>query len=150
PVVVMAGAAGDAPDMVRALHAAGVTARLFVHDDASYLAQDAAMARELAGVRYLTFYVANERGAGEEAWFVRTFRERFGTAPDGRDAFSYEATTVLAAAVRAVGPDRHKVRDWIAQVGRSNPPLPGITGPIRFNENRTAQGKRVWIGEVGS
>jgi len=150
PLVVLAGAAGDAPDMVRALHAAGVSARLFVDDDAGYLAQDPAMARELAGVRYLTFYVPNERGAGDEAWFVRTLRERFGSPPDGRDAFSYEAATVLAAAVRAVGPDRHKVRDWIAGVGSVNPPLPGITGPIRFNQDRTAEGKRVWIAEVGS
>ncbi len=148
PVVVMAGAAGESPEIVRALRAAGVSAQLFVHDDAGFLAADPATARELAGVRYLTFYVPNEAGAGDEAWFVRTFRERYGAAPDGRDAFSYEAATVLGAAVRAVGADRGKVRDWIARVGNGNPALPGITGEIRFNANRTAQGKRVWIREV--
>jgi len=148
PVVVMAGAAAESPEIVRALHAAGVSALLFVHDDASYLAEDPTVRREMAGVRYLTFYVPNERGPGDEAWFVRSFRERFGEMPDGRDAFSYEAATVIAAAVRAVGPDRHSVRDWIARVGHGDRPLPGITGPIRFNGDRTAQGKRVWIAEV--
>lgn len=150
PVVVQTGAAAESPEIVRALQQAGARVRFFVADDASYLEQDAATARELAGVRYLTFYVPNEGGPGDEAWFVRTFRERYGDAPDGRDAFSYEAATVLGAAVRAVGADRRKVRDWIARVGNGNPPLPGITGEIRFNANRTAQGKRVWIGEVRS
>ncbi len=148
PIVVLTGAAADAPAIAAALQAAGARGRLFVADDASYLAQDPGTARELAGVRYLTFYVPNEQGPDEEATFVRSFRQRYGEMPDGRDAFSYEAANVIGAAVRAVGPDRRKVRDWIARVGNGNPPLPGVTGEIRFNANRTAQGKHVWIGEV--
>ncbi len=148
PVVVLTGAAADAPAVAEALQGAGARARLFVADDASYLAESPAMARALAGVRYLTFYLPNEQGAGEESRFVRTFRERYGEMPDGRDAFSYEAATVFGAAVRAVGPDRRKVRDWIARVGNGSAALPGVTGEIRFDADRTAQGKHVWIGEV--
>ncbi len=148
PTVVMAGAAGESPEIVRALREAGVQARLIVHDDASYLARDPVVGPALRGVRYLTFYVPNEQGAGEEAWFVRTFRQRFGAPPDGRDAFSFEAATLIGSAVRAVGADRKKVRDWIALVGNGNPPMPGITGEIRFSDDRTAMGKRVWIREV--
>jgi ABC-type branched-subunit amino acid transport system substrate-binding protein len=47
-----------------------------------------------------------------------------------------------------VGPERKRVRDWVAAVGRTAPAFDGITGAIRFDQWGDAIDKPVTIGEV--
>jgi branched-chain amino acid transport system substrate-binding protein len=80
--------------------------------------------------------------------FTTEYKRRFGQSPTPQAALSYDAAMLIGRAVLAVGPDRHRIRDWIASVGSSLPPLRGITGEIRFDEHGDAVGKPVLIGRI--
>lgn len=64
--------------------------------------------------------------------FVAAFREKYGTTPDAGAALAYDATKVLAEAARSVGPDRRKIREWLAATGDGKG-FAGVTGDIQFN-----------------
>lgn len=65
--------------------------------------------------------------------FVAAFRRKYNTLPDGNAALAYDATKLLAAAVEKVGPDRAKIRDFLANLA-STGGFAGVTGSIRFSE----------------
>jgi branched-chain amino acid transport system substrate-binding protein len=74
------------------------------------------------------FTAADARPAVQQ--FVRAFKAaNDGREPDGNAALGYDATRLVAAALAAVGPDRRRLRDWLANLPR---PFDGVTGPIRF------------------
>jgi branched-chain amino acid transport system substrate-binding protein len=78
--------------------------------------------------------------------FVTAFKfANNGMEPDGNAALGYDATKVIAAALAAVGPDREKVRDWLAHIST---PFPGATGPIRFLPTGDPAGKGVTMTRV--
>ncbi|MGQ0539317.1 MAG: ABC transporter substrate-binding protein, partial [Gemmatimonadaceae bacterium] len=66
--------------------------------------------------------------------FVAAYRTRYGTIPTANAALGYDAMHVAVRAIGAAGSDRRRVRDWLAAAGQ-RVPLPGVTGPIAFNEN---------------
>lgn len=68
--------------------------------------------------------------------FVRRFRRAIGRDPQSSDAMTYDAVRVVAAAIRAVGPERNAIRQWLASLGVTQPPWPGLTGPVAFNQAR--------------
>ncbi|MEO8622704.1 MAG: branched-chain amino acid ABC transporter substrate-binding protein [bacterium] len=45
---------------------------------------------------------------------------------------SHDAVMLLAEAIRAAGPKREAIRDWVARIGRDLPAFPGLSGPIAF------------------
>jgi branched-chain amino acid transport system substrate-binding protein len=55
---------------------------------------------------------------------------------------------LLAQAIEAVGPDRARVRDYLARVGTTTPAFEGATGRIAFDEHGDVPGKEVAIGVV--
>jgi branched-chain amino acid transport system substrate-binding protein len=62
--------------------------------------------------------------------FVAAYKAAYGGAePNGNAALGYDAAKTLAAALAAVGPDRTRIREWLATL---KAPLAGATGPIRF------------------
>ncbi len=78
--------------------------------------------------------------------FVAAFKKaNNGVVPDGNAALGYDATKVLAAALAAVGPDRAKIREWLAAI---RTPLDGATGPLRFLPNGDPWGKTVTMTRV--
>jgi branched-chain amino acid transport system substrate-binding protein len=79
--------------------------------------------------------------------FVTAFKfANSGQEPDGNAALGYDATKVIAAALAAVGPDREKIRDWLAHI---SPPIAGVTGPIRFLPTGDPAGKSITMTRVG-
>jgi hypothetical protein len=46
---------------------------------------------------------------------------------------------VAVAAIDSAGPDRIRVRDWLAALGGSHAPWPGVTGDISFAAPDTAR-----------
>ena len=72
--------------------------------------------------------------------FVDAYRTRFAEEPDGNAALAYDAVQLLAAAVRAVGTDRARIRDWLA-ARNGDRPFDGVTGPIAFLPNGDPVGK---------
>lgn len=65
----------------------------------------------------------------------RQYRTEAGADMSDEAALSYDAVLLLAEAVRAAGPDRPAIRDWMARVGRTSPAFTGVTGPIVFTDS---------------
>jgi branched-chain amino acid transport system substrate-binding protein len=72
--------------------------------------------------------------------FVRTFRQKYGQVPDGNAALAYDATMLVAEAIRTVGPDRHAIRDYLADLNERTA-FHGVTGTIRFQPDGDPVGK---------
>lgn len=110
---------------------------------------DAASTRVLAGMRYTALYAADAPASPAAARFAQAYQAKVGSPPDHWAALGYDAATLIGDAVQAVGTDRRRVRDWVAAVGRSAPPLEGATGTIRFDEHGDPIDKPVLVREVG-
>lgn len=79
--------------------------------------------------------------------FVGAYRARFDSEPDGNAALAYDAVYLLAAAVRAVGPDRARIRDWLA-ARTPDQAFDGVTGAIAFLPNGDPVGKSFTMTRV--
>ena len=173
PAVIFAGGGVDAADLVRALHNESAHPVILGSDDVASIldgvkatppvrpspkrrGKRAPLApppppddRELfRGVRFTAFYDAHRPADPEAKHFVAEYTRRFGQKPPPQAALSYDAAMLIGRAALAVGADRRRVRDWIAAVGSRTPPMRGITGIIRFDENGDAVGKPVIVGRI--
>jgi branched-chain amino acid transport system substrate-binding protein len=78
--------------------------------------------------------------------FVAAYKKKYdGQVPDGNAALAYDATRLLAVAVQKVGPDRARIRDFLADLPE---PYKGVTGAIRFRSNGDPIGKGVVMTRV--
>jgi branched-chain amino acid transport system substrate-binding protein len=173
PAVIFAGGGVDAADLVRALHNESAHPVILGSDDVASILDGVKATppvtrapkrrgkrappapppppddRELfRGVRFTAFYDAHRPADPEAKHFAAEYTRRFGQAPPPQAALSYDAAMLIGRAALAVGADRRRVRDWIAAVGSSTPPMRGITGIIRFDENGDAVGKPVLVGRI--
>jgi branched-chain amino acid transport system substrate-binding protein len=64
--------------------------------------------------------------------FVARFRRIAGHDPAAFDALNYDALLLAAAAARAAGGDRARVRTWLRSLGTREPGYQGVSGPISF------------------
>src|SRR5207247_10618444 len=100
------------------------------------------------GMRLSSAYLpdrSDERNVAFVADYARAFP---GQRPDHRGAGAYDSMLLLARAIDKVGADRKAIRDYLARVGRGQPPFEGVTGPIVFDGNGDVAGKTVVIGLV--
>lgn len=119
--------------LVRALRQAGVNVQLMGGDGWTGMTLAHAVAAGSEGVIVgAPFTAADQRTAARA--FTERFRAKYKRDPDGNAALGYDATHLLAAAVRAVGTDRTKIRDWIAKRDASTAHA-GASGPVYFNAN---------------
>lgn len=146
--IVIAGGAADAAEMIRAVRRAGGNTAFLGTDDVAGIGTDFAASQEFRGVRFTSFYLPGRPAPGATASFAPTYERRFGETPNHRAALAYDAAMMIGRATLAAGPDRRRVRDWLARIGRESPAYIGATGFIRFDEYGGAVGKRVLIGEV--
>jgi branched-chain amino acid transport system substrate-binding protein len=79
--------------------------------------------------------------------FVAAFEKKFKTVPDAHAALAYDATRVIAQALKEKGPDRRKVRDYLASLTRANA-YAGITGPAYFEDTGDPVGLRFHVLRV--
>jgi branched-chain amino acid transport system substrate-binding protein len=79
--------------------------------------------------------------------FVSAFKKKYNTIPDGNAALAYDATKLLAQAVEKVGPDRRKIRDYLAGLSDATA-YHGVTGTIRFRPDGDPIGKNMVITRV--
>lgn len=99
------------------------------YDEPVALAEQAGPA---ADSLYLTsFWVADTTDPVQRD-FIARYRLETGREPTPFEAMRYDALVVLAQAIREVGPDRLRIRDWLASLGESRPPFHGVTGEITF------------------
>ena len=69
--------------------------------------------------------------------FAAAFRARFGAVPDAHAALAYDATRLIATALRSGATTRTEVRDYLASLNRSRP-FTGLSGPTWFDNSDPA------------
>ena len=79
--------------------------------------------------------------------FVQEFRAKFNMTPDGNAALGYDATNLLYEALTRVGPDRAKIRAFLAGLDQSSA-WKGVTGNIYFGTNGDPVGKSVVMTRI--
>ncbi|HJQ10361.1 MAG TPA: ABC transporter substrate-binding protein [Gemmatimonadaceae bacterium] len=79
--------------------------------------------------------------------FVTSFVKMFKTAPDAHAALAYDATMLIAQALRERGPDRRGIRDYLRTLNRETA-YQGLTGPAYFEDNGDPVGMRFKVFRV--
>lgn len=80
--------------------------------------------------------------------FVEVFKRAYGgLEPSDNAAMAYDATMVLAEAVRAVGPDRERIRDYLRQLGRDHK-FSGVSGPLAFTSGGDPKDMQIVMARV--
>ena len=73
--------------------------------------------------------------------FVAAFRKKFNTTPDAHAALAYDATRLIARALKEKGPDRRGVRDYLRSL-RSENAYVGLAGRAYFEDTGDPAGMR--------
>jgi branched-chain amino acid transport system substrate-binding protein len=79
--------------------------------------------------------------------FVTAFKKKFNTVPDAHAALAYDATYLIAQALKEKGPDRKAVRDYLRSLNRETA-YAGLTGPAYFEDNGDPVGMRFRVLRV--
>ena len=135
-IVFCAGTEESGLSMLREAHRQGFRADFLGGDGWTGLVLDTAASN---GV-YVGAPFTPEDQRPEAQRFVRAFRQKFQQVPDANAALAYDATRLIAAAIEAVGPNRSRVRDWLAGLDEGTA-FRGVTGDIRFQPDGDPVGK---------
>jgi len=68
--------------------------------------------------------------------FITRYRAATGMFPSHDHALFRDGMMLLAEAVKTVGTDRGRIREYLLSLGRTRPPFHGLTGPIDFTPER--------------
>lgn len=98
-------------------------------DQPSELAEAAGPAAD--SLYFVTFWVADTTDPAQGD-FIQRYRLESGRDPTPFEAMRFDAVMVLAQAIRESGPDRERIRAWLASLGRERPAYQGVTGDITF------------------
>jgi branched-chain amino acid transport system substrate-binding protein len=79
--------------------------------------------------------------------FVTSFAARFGMRPDNNAALAYDATMLLYTAAQKVGPDRVRIRDYLASLDATMA-YQGVSGPISFRPDGDPRERHVVMARV--
>lgn len=131
-VVILATRTPEGACLARAVHQRVPAARYLAGDGVLVEPLLAAMAGpSLDSIYVVAFWTPGATDSASRE-FVTRFRFVTGRDPRSDDAMFYDATMLLAQAIRAEGPDRESVRRYLLSLGRDRPPYQGVTGPIAF------------------
>ena len=73
--------------------------------------------------------------------FVAAFKKKYNTPPDAHAALAYDATRLIAQALKEKGPDRRAIRDYLRSLNRETA-YQGLTGPAFFEDTGDPVGMR--------
>ena len=141
-VVFVAGVIGSALPLLAEARKQGLKADFIGGDGWSPITEHP----EISEGAYIGAPFAPTDPRPEAQKFVAAFKAaNKGLEPDGNAALGYDATKVVAAALAAVGPDRTRIRDWLANIST---PFAGATGPIKFLPTGDPAGKSITMTRV--
>jgi branched-chain amino acid transport system substrate-binding protein len=81
--------------------------------------------------------------------FVAAFEKKFGTPPDAHAALAYDATRLIAQALKEKGANRKGIRNYLHSLTRENA-YAGLTGPAFFEDTGDPVGMRFRVLRVHS
>jgi len=126
--VLLYGQPEDVGRFARQLRAAGITAQFFGFDRLKEdgFTREAGPAAEGMTITY--FFNPARTNA---AWtgFVQRFEQRYGARPDIYAAYGYDGANLMIEAVRRCGPNRYRIRDYLASLDSWD----GVTGHMIFD-----------------
>lgn len=132
-LAILIGRQPEVAHLASLIHERGPSIRLLAadggYDEPVALAEQAGSA---ADSLYLTAFWVADTSDPVQRDFITRYRLETGREPTPFEAMRYDALIVLAQAIREVGPDRIRIRDWLASLGESRPPFHGVTGEITF------------------
>ncbi|HUR00723.1 MAG TPA: ABC transporter substrate-binding protein [Gemmatimonadaceae bacterium] len=73
--------------------------------------------------------------------FVAAFKKKFNATPDAHAALAYDATKLVAQALKEAGPDRKAVKNYLRSLNRETA-YAGLTGPAYFEDTGDPVGMR--------
>jgi branched-chain amino acid transport system substrate-binding protein len=76
-----------------------------------------------------------DKAGPRAADFIKAYKKKYGIDPNWFAANTYDAVGMAAAAIKAVGQDREKIRDWLAGIDSKDKAYEGVTGKTYFDEN---------------
>jgi branched-chain amino acid transport system substrate-binding protein len=76
--------------------------------------------------------------------FVAAFKKKFNAVPDAHAALAYDATRLIAQALKEKGSDRRAVRSYLRALNRETA-YAGLTGPAYFEDNGDPVGLRFQV-----
>jgi len=79
--------------------------------------------------------------------FVATFSAQFNMRPDNNAALAYDATLLLYSAAQKVGPDRTRIRDYLASLTATTA-YHGVSGPIYFRPDGDPVAQHVVMTQI--
>jgi ABC-type branched-subunit amino acid transport system substrate-binding protein len=137
-VVVVAARSPQALGIARAVHARLPGVRIVAGDGAPLNGAFIRAAGPAAAAVYAVAWWHPGRPDTASRAFVARFRSTTGRQPSPSEAMYYDAIMVAARAVHEVGARPAAIRRWLASLGVSRAPYPGVTGPISFAPGRAA------------
>ena len=142
-VIFVAGTDGAGLALLREVRRQQLPADLIGGDGWSGMSVDTARA---TGVYVGVPFTATDPRP-EAQRFVGAFTSRFRTTPDENAALAYDATMLLDEAATAVGPDRAKIRQYLASRSAEHP-FRGVTGALWFGLDGDPVGKSVVMTRI--
>jgi branched-chain amino acid transport system substrate-binding protein len=143
-LIFIAGLDASAGLIIRQARALGITAPIIGGDGLlGLVGQDSIFDGTYVGLLY---HPDAPGQAGRR--FVEAYRRAYGAQPDHFAALAYDATMLLAAAVREVGFDRQKIRDYLAEIGARREAFRGVSGLIAFDDNGDPLQKGYAVGRI--
>ena len=143
-VLFVAGTRASGNRIAATLDTVGMSVRIIAGDGLVGIGQTTMPEGVVISTAYLP-----DRPGNRNSDFVRAYRAAYrNELPDYRGAGTYDILHLLAQAMKTVGPDRGRIRDYLARVGRDIEPFEGVTGPIAFDENGDVPEKDVVIGVI--
>jgi len=131
-VVIVAGRQLEAGSIARVMRERGVPRAVVAGDGALVLPTLTRAAGPAADSLYAVAFWMPDAPDSLSRAFVERYRRATGELPQSVDAMSHDALMLLVDAVRAVGPSRVAVRQYLRDLGGSRTPYVGVTGRISF------------------
>ncbi len=146
-VVFIAGTQEDAGRILPLLDTLGIQARV-LGSEGLFGIQEAVASAE--GTYISSAYLPDRPGDRNDQ-FIRAYRTAYrNQLPDHRGAGTYDIVYLLTQAIGVVGPNRRRIRDYLARIGRELAGFEGVTGTIAFDEHGDVPSKTVVIGVVSN
>lgn len=144
-LIFFAGPVAFIPEIVNEIESAGSGTKLLVGDTGyTYeIARQMAEMNSSVQVIFSTFF--NPKSSSEKTVeFIDKYSRKYDHPPNPVNALMYDATYVIATAIRDGGVTREKLRRELSLIGNDDIPFEGVTGKIRLFENGECE-RKVWI-----
>ena len=76
-----------------------------------------------------------DKAGPQAAGFIKAYRKKYGKDANWFAANTYDAVGMAAAAIKAVGQDREKIRNYLASISSREKAYNGVAGKTYFDKN---------------